>query len=145
MLSAGKRQMDLLNICLNKKNNDLFFLRKWSDSGRKPADGLRALKLITLEDTSSPAQSKIEQDKVTRLGANGLCSVTQTGMLMPDTSACCQTVLFRQSVQSQMAPSNNQTSSSYRPIFCISSYKPTVQAIKCGSGLWYSQTNQNEK
>lgn len=80
-----------------------------------------------------------------KAGSCRFCGVTQTGMLTPDTSACCQTVLFRQSIQSQMALSSIQTSSSYWPIFCISCYKPPVQAIRWGFRLWYSQTNQNDK
>lgn len=59
--------------------------------------------------------------------------------------ACCQIVLFRQSVQCQLAVINNQTSSSYQSIFYISCYKPTIWAIMSRFGLWYSQTNQNEK
>lgn len=46
--------------------------------GRKPSDGSRGLPLVTLEVMSSPTQRKLCLDKVTKLGAVGLCGVTQT-------------------------------------------------------------------
>lgn len=117
MLERGK--WSYLTFCLNKKKNDSIFLSaiEWLLLiGFKPADGFRGLPLIAPEVMSYSTERKLKLDQVTRLRA----TVTQTGMLVPDTSAYCQTVLFWQSRQSQMAPSNKQTSSSYQPIFCIS-------------------------